>query len=101
MSSSYDPLTELCNLDRMHSNLPNIFVLLICDFVILACLLTGLYRWHKPGKGKDTFSLWSVLWNQGVLYLALASALEVPALVRMYSIALCLLLKRMIRSSCC
>ncbi|KZV72377.1 hypothetical protein PENSPDRAFT_663782 [Peniophora sp. CONT] len=41
----------------------------------------GLYRWHKPGNGSRPFRLWRILLNQGVLYILLVSATEVPALV--------------------
>ncbi|VDC00891.1 unnamed protein product [Peniophora sp. CBMAI 1063] len=81
LSSSYDPINMLCALDHMHVNLPNVIALLSCDSIILAALFAGLYRWHEPGYGEGSFSLWSLLWRQGVLYLALASTLEIPALV--------------------
>ncbi|VDB84996.1 unnamed protein product [Peniophora sp. CBMAI 1063] len=84
LSSSYDTEHGFCTLIGEHSNLPNMFTLLLCDTVLLACLLTGLYRWHQPTKGAHGFRLWSVLWNQGVLYLALASVTEVPALVFLF-----------------
>ncbi|VDC00884.1 unnamed protein product [Peniophora sp. CBMAI 1063] len=81
ISSSYDPSLHICSLEHERSNLANVIALIICDSVLLVLLLLGLYRWHRPRSGVRAFQLWSVLWNQGVLYLALASATEVPALV--------------------
>ncbi|KZV72378.1 hypothetical protein PENSPDRAFT_718576 [Peniophora sp. CONT] len=68
ISSSYDPVFKFCSLDEEHSNIPNTLALLIC-----------LCRWHRPRKGVRAFRLWSVLWNQGILYLTLASLTEIPA----------------------
>ncbi|VDB85000.1 unnamed protein product [Peniophora sp. CBMAI 1063] len=82
--SSYDTVSCFCTLTDESANLPNILALLVCDFVLLVCLLAGLYRWHHPTKGSRGFSLWSVLWMQGVLYLIIASVTEVPALVFLF-----------------
>ncbi|KZV72385.1 hypothetical protein PENSPDRAFT_362117 [Peniophora sp. CONT] len=81
ISSSYDPVLRICSLENERSNLANVIALIVCDSVLLVFLLVGLYRWHQPKSGIRAFRLWSILWGQGVLYLALASATEVPALV--------------------
>ncbi|VDC00885.1 unnamed protein product [Peniophora sp. CBMAI 1063] len=84
LSSSYNPILKICDMELMYTNLPNILALLVCDYTILICLLTGLYRWHTPGRGVRAFRLWSVLWSQGVIYLTLASVLEIPAVVLLF-----------------
>ena len=83
MKTVYDSATGLCPFDQDSERdiLPNMLTLLICDVIVLACLLSGLYRWHNPREGLGSFRLWTLLWSQGVLYLALASALDVPASV--------------------
>ncbi|VDB84998.1 unnamed protein product [Peniophora sp. CBMAI 1063] len=79
--STYEPAFSLCSTEHANHSLPNLLSLLICDVVVLTCLLTGLRRWHDPRKKWGAFRLWTILWNQGVIYLVLASATEVPAVV--------------------
>ena len=81
LTSTYDPVNKGCTLDLVHADLPNVIALLICDFIIVMFLLAGLYRWYGPRSGKGGFRLGSLLWDQGVLYLALVSAYEIPSLV--------------------
>ena len=67
----------------MYQDWPNILALSICDYVLLACLLVGLYHWHKPERRLSGFKLGTVLWTQGVLHLTIASVLQMPCTVRL------------------
>ncbi|VDB94069.1 unnamed protein product [Peniophora sp. CBMAI 1063] len=64
--------------DVVHVNLPPSIGILVCDCTICTLLLAGLqFKWRDA---RD-FRMWRILWSQGLLYLFLATAVEVPALV--------------------
>ncbi|VDB93406.1 unnamed protein product [Peniophora sp. CBMAI 1063] len=55
-------------------NTPPLVAFFVLDVALLILLLIGLRRWSDAGA----FSLWRVLWNQGLLYLMIIVSIEAP-----------------------
>jgi len=66
-----------CQLLQTQNNRPYVTVSLIADFVLLVIMLVGLLRLRQASR----FALWKYLWTQGLIWLALATIAEVPAMV--------------------
>jgi len=68
-----------CIVFNSHSSKLNIIVTLIVDVMLLLAVLVGLLRWRSDGLGM--FGIARLLWKQGVIWLLLATAAEVPPTV--------------------
>ncbi|KAI0043853.1 hypothetical protein FA95DRAFT_1574840 [Auriscalpium vulgare] len=81
--SVYNPVAGVCiPLDTVN-NLANGIGIMVSDIGLLALMLAGILR-HQPYvhmKLLGRNSLWALLWNQGLMWLVIASVAEVPALV--------------------
>ncbi|KZV71905.1 hypothetical protein PENSPDRAFT_377020 [Peniophora sp. CONT] len=77
-TSTYDPSIGQCTLNSAIQDRA-ISVAVFCgDLTLLAFILIGLRKgWREVRK----FPLWSILWNQGLLYFALAVMVEAPLMV--------------------
>ncbi|KZV71909.1 hypothetical protein PENSPDRAFT_377224 [Peniophora sp. CONT] len=78
ISSRYDPSIGQCTLDDVVQDRAVSVATLITDWTLLAFILVGLQRSWQNARG---FPLWYTLWNQGLIYFALAIAMEVPLVV--------------------
>jgi len=77
--SVWVPSQRTCqSLNTEGSNL-NLFALLITDIALLFIMLAGLLRMRT--RGGPTFGLTQLLWKQGVIWLLIAIAAEVPPVV--------------------
>ncbi|KZV71911.1 hypothetical protein PENSPDRAFT_377296 [Peniophora sp. CONT] len=75
IDSTYDAEIHNCTLTSVHNDLYPAVAVLIGDCTLLALLLVGLRRnW----SGARQFRMWHTLWSQGMLYLFLATLVEVP-----------------------
>jgi len=79
LRSVWDPALQFCTVLNSKSNQLNITVTLIADIILLLIVLIGLLRLRRDGGGR--FALGRLLWNQGVLWLFLATVAEVPPTV--------------------
>jgi len=74
--SAWVPDVQTCVPLNTESNKLNITVTLIADFILLLIVLVGLLRLRRHGAGKSRIGL--LLWNQGVIWLLIATVAEVP-----------------------
>jgi len=79
LRSYWKTVTQHCVVSNSESSKLNLIVLGITDIVLLFILLVGLLRFRKDGGG--TFGIGLLLWKQGVWWLFLAAAAEVPPVV--------------------
>jgi len=77
--STWNSDVQTCVVPNAESNNPNITVTLIADVIVLLTVLIGLFRLRREGVGR--FGIGLLLWNQGVLWLILATIAEVPPTV--------------------
>ncbi|KAH9988673.1 hypothetical protein BJV77DRAFT_1160891 [Russula vinacea] len=70
--SAWSPLLQVCIVFNTEDNMPNIVVTFISDVILLIVVLVGLRR----EGGGVAFPLGRLLWNQGVIWLAIATAAE-------------------------
>jgi len=68
-----------CTVINTEENKLNIIVTLALDMVLLLTMLAGLLRLRRDGSGR--FGVAQLLWNQGVLWLLLATVAGVPPTV--------------------
>jgi len=68
-----------CILLNSHSTKLNIIASLVTDILLLLIVLVGLLRFHSDGLG--TYGIGRLLWKQGVAWILLATAAEVPPAV--------------------
>lgn len=75
----WDVDTHTCVLlNSIPASLPMLSGMFAVDALQLLVMLVGLYRWRDAqGSG-----VWTLLWKQGLLWLALAAAAELPTVVR-------------------
>lgn len=66
-----------CHLLRTQNSQPYLTVSLVADFTLLVIMLAGLLRLKEISR----LALWNYLWTQGLIWLALATIAEVPAIV--------------------
>jgi len=75
--SSWDSEVINCSLPNVKSNRPAIISVLASDIVLLVIMFIGLLRlWHR---GEDALGLVRLLWKQGVIYLLVVTAADIPA----------------------
>ncbi|KAH9958776.1 hypothetical protein BC827DRAFT_1218481 [Russula dissimulans] len=79
LRASWDPSLKICTVLNTERNKLNIIVTLITDIVLLLIMLVGLLHLRQDGGGR--FGIGLLLWNQGVLWLFLATIAEVPPMV--------------------
>ncbi|KAH9962340.1 hypothetical protein BC827DRAFT_1197716 [Russula dissimulans] len=80
--SRWDPELDACGLPNVMSNKSATISVLASDIVLLLIMFIGLFRVRRRSGG--TFGLARLLWKQGVIYLLVATAAEVPPLVFIY-----------------
>ncbi|VDB91829.1 unnamed protein product [Peniophora sp. CBMAI 1063] len=78
IDSTYDPTLHICTLNGVRTDLYPSVASFVGDCTPLALLLVGLRRNWKDAR---QFHVWHTLWNQGLIYLCLAIAVEVPLIV--------------------
>jgi len=79
--SEWSPALAMCLELNIESNTLTIVTLLVTDFVLLVSMLVGLLRLRRGSS--STFDLGSLLWKQGVIWLALATIADVTPSVIM------------------
>ncbi|KZV67817.1 hypothetical protein PENSPDRAFT_754618 [Peniophora sp. CONT] len=72
--------TPACPISGFNSNIPNVFMNLVTDTGLLCMLFIGLRRWGDA----RAFGLWNLLWNQGLIYVALFVIVDLPFLVFLF-----------------
>ncbi|KAH9964910.1 hypothetical protein BC827DRAFT_1265597 [Russula dissimulans] len=77
--SAWNSDVQTCVVPYSESNKLNITVALIADVIVLLTVLIGLFRLQREGVGR--FGIGLLLWNQGVIWLILATIAEVPPTV--------------------
>ncbi|KAI0041216.1 hypothetical protein FA95DRAFT_1611182 [Auriscalpium vulgare] len=84
--STYEPLIGACAPSDTDNNLANAIGILISDIGLLAIMIAGLLRHQPYGAIKllGPHSLWGLLWHQSLMWLALASLGEIPAVVLLF-----------------
>jgi len=79
LRSTWVAAQNSCSLPNAESNIATIISMFITDFLLLVTMLIGLLRMRHGGGG--TLALGRLLWTQGVIWLSLATAAELPPLV--------------------
>ncbi|KAH9958703.1 hypothetical protein BC827DRAFT_546237 [Russula dissimulans] len=79
LRSAWSPFWQGCAVLNTEGNKLNIIVSLITDIVLLLIMLVGLLRLRSEGGGR--FGIGLLLWNQGLIWLLIATAAEVPPVV--------------------
>ncbi|KAH9984314.1 hypothetical protein BJV74DRAFT_886472 [Russula compacta] len=74
--SAWDPSQGGCFVFNIDSTKPTTIVILITDIVLLLIMLVGLLRLRRQSGG--AFGIASILWKQGLIWLLLATIVEVP-----------------------
>ncbi|KAF8487278.1 hypothetical protein DFH94DRAFT_849689 [Russula ochroleuca] len=74
--SAWNPLLQSCVVLNTEDNKANIIVTFISDVILLGIMLIGLLILRR--ESGIVFPLGSLLWNQGIIWLAIATAAEVP-----------------------
>jgi len=78
--SSWDPEPGSCSLPNIKSQIISVAIsMFTSDSVLLLIMFVGLVRLRHRSRG--TFGLVRLLWKQGVIYLLVATAAELPPLV--------------------
>ncbi|KAI9436151.1 hypothetical protein F5148DRAFT_1294653 [Russula earlei] len=72
--SGWDTEQKQCLVLNVESNKLTIIVLLVTDIILLLTMLVGLFSLRRCGGGK--FELSRLLWKQGLIWLLLATAVE-------------------------
>ncbi|KAN0118812.1 hypothetical protein V8E52_004923 [Russula decolorans] len=81
LRATWSPETDACVLLNAETSKPNIISSLVTDVVLLLIMLAGLVRLRIGKNGP--FGLARILWNQGLIWLLLATVAEVPPTVFM------------------
>ncbi|VDB93390.1 unnamed protein product [Peniophora sp. CBMAI 1063] len=74
------PSIPACNTLRAVYDAPSVLSSLVLDAALLFMLLVGLRRWHNPNAS----AIWRLLWNQGLVYLAITIIVEIPLTVLLF-----------------
>ncbi|KZV67810.1 hypothetical protein PENSPDRAFT_736295 [Peniophora sp. CONT] len=77
---AHDPLGLVCDSSGIKANRSNVLATLILNAGLLLGLLFGLKRWSQAGGS----SIWHLLWNQSLLYLSTAVAVELPMTILLF-----------------
>ncbi|KAF8499724.1 hypothetical protein F5888DRAFT_105756 [Russula emetica] len=75
----WSPVIKACEFKNVETSKLSMCSLLVTDMFLLLIMLAGLLRLRRGGGG--TFDLGRLLWKQGVIWLAIATAAEVPQAV--------------------
>ncbi|VDB95601.1 unnamed protein product [Peniophora sp. CBMAI 1063] len=75
--AAWVPLQATCLVLNTQTSQANVTVTLCTDVILLVSMLIGLLRRRQA----RTYGLWRVLWNQGLMWLALATIAEVPTVI--------------------
>jgi len=70
-----------CSPINIGVSLPNVISMVVTDITLLLIMLVGLLRLHPYRDGGRKFGLSHVLWTQGVIWLVIATAAEIPPAV--------------------
>jgi len=79
LRSVWIPAQQACVTPNTESSLLNLIAMLVTDIVLLLIMLGGLFRLRRHSRGAS--GLIQLLWKQGVIWLLLATAAEVPPVV--------------------
>ncbi|KZV75857.1 hypothetical protein PENSPDRAFT_748266 [Peniophora sp. CONT] len=71
------PTNSTCLVLDTQTSKANVTTTLLTDLFLLVVMLVGLFRWREA----RTSDVWKLLWNQGLIWLALATIAEVPTVV--------------------
>jgi len=77
--SEWAPNKEACAILNMHDGAHNFVIKLISDTILLLTMLVGLFRLNRGIRG--SIGVGRLLWHQGVIWLLLADAAEIPPVV--------------------
>jgi len=73
----WTPESETCGYQDVPGALPSAILIAVCDFFLVFVMLSGLLRRRQTPKLK----FWTILWNQGLLWLTLVALAEIPTIV--------------------
>ncbi|VDB92260.1 unnamed protein product [Peniophora sp. CBMAI 1063] len=76
-NATWVPAESTCVVLETQTSRANVTVTLLTDIFLLLVMLGGLFRWREA-RSSD---VWRLLWNQGLVWLALATVAEVPTVV--------------------
>ncbi|VDB90040.1 unnamed protein product [Peniophora sp. CBMAI 1063] len=79
--AKWDPTNVTCLVLSAQTNRPTVTVTLAVDMFLLISMLVGLWRWRDASCGRG---LWSLLWQQGLIWLAVATLAEIPTVVLLW-----------------
>jgi len=77
VTSEWQSEVKTCVISNVHAATTGIIIALSCDVFLLFSVLVGLFH-RRPVRSSG---IWRVLWNQGLVCIALVTIAEVPALV--------------------
>ncbi|KZV75845.1 hypothetical protein PENSPDRAFT_731511 [Peniophora sp. CONT] len=79
IDATWVPANSACAVMNTQTNNANITATFFTDLFLLLAMLIGLLRWRDARRASG--GIWRVLWNQGLIWLALATIAEVPSMV--------------------
>lgn len=79
--SAWSPEATTCTLLNLETNKPAVISTLATDVVLLLVMVIGLFRMHL--EVESVFALGRILWNQGLIWLIVATLAAVPPTVFM------------------
>lgn len=71
------PEGATCNYRNVTAALPTVISMTVCDFFLVSAMLSGLLRRRQTPR----LRFWTILWNQGLLWLTLVTLAEIPTIV--------------------
>jgi len=81
--SAWVPGSNICSIPGMQSNIPTVISVLVTDIVLLLIMLIGLLR-LRHRDGGQMFDLGQLLLKQGLIWLLLATAVEIPPTIFLF-----------------
>ncbi|KAI0047200.1 hypothetical protein FA95DRAFT_1606294 [Auriscalpium vulgare] len=84
LRSSYYLAAGECVPTTTSKSVVTVVGIIVSDFALLLVMLAGIVKHHKPARTMRLtggHSLWRLMWQQGIVWLALATLVEVPVLV--------------------
>jgi len=81
LRSAWSPEANTCAILNLETTKASIFGSFTTDILLLLIMLVGLF--HQDLVGSNTFGLGRTLWKQGLIWLVIATAAEVPPTVFM------------------
>ncbi|KAF8497438.1 hypothetical protein F5888DRAFT_1889571 [Russula emetica] len=76
------PAARSCNVTNIKSHRVLSINMLVTDVILLFIMLAGLLRLRRGAEG--SFYLWRLLWKQGVIWLAISTAAELPQVLFLF-----------------